>query len=289
MRTASAALWLAGASCAALGAVKLVDDPPPVRPAKTGKITGTIAPADKVAKIEAVARQKKRTYPVQAFDKKTGRFAFADLPGDATYDIRVVTTDGRTLEGIDLSFLDARLIRLAAARRKQLGLPPERKHPFTLRDVQELTKWVEDWEDFLEQRRILYIQGHGTRATLLVELMRTREFYSSAGALVWRVELWYMKNEFGGWDRIANSELVLHRRRIQPAEWRKINLQYYPELSVYLSPAGESKPLHYRLPAKSDLSRGRLPNTNPVAKTTTHVGGLDVKPEKVPAGLTIRE
>ena len=106
---------------------------------------------------------------------------------------------------------------------------------------------------------------------MLVELLRTREFHASAGKLVWRVELWYMQNEFGGWDRLANSERVLHRERITPAEFRKIDLQYYPGLSVHVDPNGQSQPVKFTLPKKGDLSRGRLPNTDPECKTTPHV------------------
>ena len=261
-----------------LGGVKLVEDPPPVAKPKPGDVKGTIAPAAKVASIEAVSRNTRQTFQPRSFDKKTGRFLFAGMPGGTDYDLRVLTTDGRTVEGIDLTWIESRMLRLAEIRRKQLGIGPERKHEFSMADVNELLKWVADWKDFMEIKRVLYVQGHGQRATVLVELLRTREFHAAKGALVWRVELWYLKNEFGGWDRLANSERVLHRRRISPGEWRKINLVYYPELTAHVDAAGRSEPLHFKLPEKGDLSRGRLANTDPEAKTLPHVRGLDVKP-----------
>ena len=267
--------------------VELVEDPPPIAKPTPGDLTGTIAPAAKVARVEAVSRTSKQTFQPKSFEKATGKFLFKDLPGDADYDVRVVTTDGRTIEGIDLTWMEARMLRLAELRRKQLGLPPERDHPFTMGDADALLKWVDDWKDFMEQKRVLYVQGHGQRATVLVELMRTREFYAAQGALVWRVELWYMKNEFGGWDRIANSERVLHRERISPAEWRKIDVEYRPELSVHIDERGQSRPLRYTLPEKGDLSRGRLRSTDPDAKTKPHVRGLDVKPEQPPPHVTL--
>ena len=287
MRMALGMLTLALAASAGPGAVELKDDPPPASLPKAGSVTGTIAPAAKVARVEAVSRNTLKTYAPRSFEKTTGRFAFADLPGDAAYDVRVVTTDGRTIEGIDLSWIEARMVRLAAQRRKDLGLPVERPHKFSPDDVKELLKWVEDWKDFMEIKRVLYVHGHGQRATLLVELLRTREFYSSAGSIVWRVELWYMKNEFGGWDRLANAERVLHRKRIKPQAWRKIDLQYVPELSVYVGPDGKSKPVHFKIPPAGDLSRGRLRDTNPTAKTKTHVRGLDVKGDKPLPGCQI--
>jgi hypothetical protein len=280
MRVAGVMLPLVLAGSAGLAYVELKEDPPPVAAPKPGDVAGTIEPAAKVAKLLAVSRNTLKTHTPQSFDRKTGRFRFSGLPGDADYDVRVVTTDGRTIEGIDLAWIEARMVRLAALRRKQLALPAEREHQFSIDDVNELLKWVEDWKDFMELKRVLYVQGHGPRATMLVELMRTRAFHASGGAIVWRMELWYMKNEFGGWDRLANAERVLHRRRIDPAAWRKIDLQYFPELSAHIDAAGKSKPLHFKLPAKSDLSRGRLPNTSPTVKTLPHIRGLDVKPEK---------
>jgi len=289
MRIAGGSLVLVVAAGVCLGKVDLVEDPPPVARPKSGSVSGTIQPGGKVRRLVAVSRPTGRTYSPESFDRTTGRFRFGGLPGDATYDLRVTTTDERTIEGIDLSWLDARLLRLAAARRKQLGLPPERAEPFTMGDVDALLKWVADWKDFMELKRVLYVRGHGKRATLLVELMRTRAFHAAAGAVVWRVELWYMKDEFGGWDRIANSERVLHRERIKPDVWRKTDLQYDPRLSVHVDPDGKSGPVHFRLPAKGDLSRGRLRNTDPVVKTKPHVSGLDVKPGKPPEHVTLDE
>ena len=285
MRIARVMLPLVLAGSVGLARVELKDDPPPVPEPKPGDVTGTIEPASKVAKLQAVSRNTLKTYTPESFDRKTGRFRFAGLPDDADYDVRIETADGRTIEGIDLAWIEARMVRLAALRRKDLGLPPEREHQFSMDDVNELLKWVEDWKDFMELKRVLYVQGHGQRATMLVELMRTRAFHASAGSVVWRMELWYMKNEFGGWDRLANAERVLHRRRINPAEWRKIDLQYFPELSAHVDADGRSKPLHFKLPAKADLSRGRLPNTGPNATTKPHIRGLDVKPEKPVPGF----
>jgi len=255
--------------------VELKEDPPPVAPPKSGSVTGTVTPAAKIARIEAVSRLTLKTYKPASLDKATGTFRFADLPGDADYDIRVTTTDGRTVEGIDLSWIESRMLRLAAERRKQLRMPPERDVPFTAADANAVCQWVGQWKDFMDTKRVLYVHGMGKRAAVLVELMRTREFHASDGVVVWRIELWYMQNEFGGWDRIANSERVLHRRRITPAQWRKIDLQYFPELSVYVNPQGQSKPVKFALPKKGDLSRGRVPNTDPKCKTTPHVSGVD--------------
>ena len=164
---------------------------------------------------------------------------------------------------------------MAEARRKQLGLPPERQRKFTKDDAAFLLNWVDKWQDFLEQKRVLYLRGHGRRATALVELMRTREFYASGGEIVWRVELWYFEEQFGGWEPVPNSERTLHRLRLKPDAWRKISLQYFPELSVHVAADGASKPVSFTLPDKPDISRGRVPDTAPDVKTDPHVDGID--------------
>ncbi len=274
--TASGASVLLGLLTAlAAGKVELREDPPPVPAPKPGTVRGSITPAGKVRSIAAVSRHTLKEYRPASFDKDTGRFAFADLPGDAAYDLRVTTADGRTIEGIDLSWIEARMVRLAAARRKQLGLPPERARAFTEQDANAILKWVADWKDFMEIKRVLYLKGHGKRATVLVELLRTREFHAAKGALVWRVELWYFRDEFGGWDRLPNAERVLHRERIMPAKWRTIHVEYYPELSAYIDPRGQCDPVHFKLPAEPDLSRGRPAGTPPEVETKPHILGVE--------------
>ena len=271
-----AAALIAGLS---LGAVELTEDKPPAPAPKPGDVRGRIVVADgggnAISGLTAVSRITGKKHPPAQFDAKTGRFLFRGLPGDRRYDICFSTADGRRIEGIDLDFVDQRLVRLATERRKQLGLPPERAHTFSKDDVAGLLQYVKEMKEFMEDRRVLYIHGQGFRATLLVELMRTRKFYAAkAQEVIWRIELWYFKNEFGGWDKLPNQERVLHRRKIPFGQWRKISLEYYPQLSVYVSPAGRAEPIEFKLPAKADPSRGRAAGTHPKIKTRPHVLGL---------------
>ena len=71
----------------------------------------------------------------------------------------------------------------------------------------------------------------------------------------------------------------------KPAEWKKIHLEYYPELSAYITPEGKCEPVAFKIPAKPDITRGRPANTEPKQKTKPHVLGLDVVPEQ-PANPT---
>ena len=265
---------------APLGAIELKEDPPTFRPPHPGKVIATVRPAAQVSAVSAVSRVTRKKYTPTSFDPKTGRAVFEKLPGDARYDLIVLTRDGRRFEGIDLDFVDRRLLRLADRRRKELDLPPERGHKFTQKDAQALVKWVKDLDDFMDIRRVLYVQGHGRRATLLVELMRGRDFYSQAGdQVIWRVELWYFEYQFGGWERIADQERVLERRRIPRSRWEAINVEYRPQLSGYVHPDGRPARIQFDLPKDADVSRGRIRRSQVKLKTTAHVLGLDVKPK----------
>jgi len=285
---ALAAATVAAVAGACLAGVELTEDPPVAPAPKAGDVTGTIAPADKVASISAVSRVTGQAYAPQAFDRTTGGFRFAGLPGDATYDVCLRTNDGRRLEGIDLDFVDHRMIRLAELRRKQLGLPAEKPHAFNADDVQEMLKYVRDLKDFCTTRRAIYVRGHGPRATMLVELIRAEDYFARKGdEIIWRIELWYFEYRYGGWDRLANQERILHRTRTPYGQWSQTNVEYFDTLSAHVSPTGYSEAVRFEIPDKPDPSRGRVPGTPPQMDTRPHVLGLDEEP-KGPTTTTSR-
>jgi len=257
-------------------ALELREDQPPVPPSRRGDISGVLRPAWKVSKLSAVCRATGRRYPCGRLDEQTGRFTIEKLPGDATYDLCLETVDGRIIEGIDLDFVDARLLRLAEKRRKELGLLPERRGEFRLHDVKELLAYVRRMKDFMETRRVLYLRGHGMRATMLVELLRRRRFHGRRGnEVVWRIELWYFENRYGGWERLANQQRVLRRERLPVEQWRKINVEYDPRLSVRVEADGRSRSVLYTVPDQPDPSRGRVAGTSFELNTMPHVDGVE--------------
>jgi hypothetical protein len=277
-------LACAAIAVAAMGQVKLQEDPPLRQPPKSGVIHGMISPAGNVAEVYACNRNNLKTYPGE-FDKTTGEFTVKDLAGDTTYDVGVKLKDGRVIEGIDLSELDARLLRLAAMRRKALGRPPEEEHVFDQEDANSLLKFADDLKsnDFMDQGRVLYLAGHGRRATMLVELMRTREFYdqktTGQGAqVIWRIEMWYYDYEHGGWQRVPNQERVLRRERIPSGQWSKISLEFLPQWSVYLDPGGKSDAVNFKIPQKTDPAIGRPAGTDPNLKTKPVILGMKAAP-----------
>ncbi|MGA2266037.1 MAG: hypothetical protein ABSH10_06350 [Phycisphaerae bacterium] len=268
---------LLGAIATVLAAsAPLKEDAPVAGPPKAGAISGRLAPAETIKDLRAVSRVTGKEFLPARFDKTTGRFTFEGLPGDARYDLVVGLADGRQIEGIDLDFVEQRLLNLAEQRRKDLGLPPEPPHAFSTADAEEILKFVADLQDFMDIRRVLYVAGRGPRATVLVELMRAREFHASKrGEVIWRVELWYFQYYSGGWQCLANQERVLRRERLPADQWQKIDVEYYPELSVYISPEGASSPVEFTIPPKIDPSRGRPADSDVELKTAPHILGLD--------------
>ena len=253
----------------------LAADKPTTPLPKPGAIAVRITPTEEIKSISAVSRQTGKAYQPSSVCSKTGRCAFLRLPGDATYDVVIQTTDGRSIEGIDLEFVDARLLRMAATRREQLGMPAEPAREFTQTDADWMIKFVADMKDFMDTRRVLYIQGHGRRATVLVELLRTREFHADGGDIIWRVELWYFEWRSGGWQRAPNQERVLRRFRGKADDLAKIAVEYRPELSVFIDADGNSQPVTFTIPDKIDPSRGRPADTEPALTTQPHILGLD--------------
>ena len=272
----AAALLFVAFAARGEGSIAIEPDAPSSAAPKAGDVTGRIVPPGRVRSIRAVRRDTGKTFSPGQFNAADGSFAFRGLVGEADYDLIVETTDGRRFEGISLSFADERLLRLAAERRRQLGLPPEGDAPFTSADMEELLRMVREMKDFMEVRRVLYVRGMGRRATMLVELMRTRDFYDRKdGQVIWRIELWYFQKHFGGWERIANMERVLERRRIARAAWQAIDVEYYPQISVHVDAEGRSPAVIFTLPDAPDASRGRPAHTEVELDTRPHVTGLD--------------
>lgn len=270
-------LWLGLAACAS-AADPFAEDPPTVPPARSGRVVGTLRGAERVHELAAVSRSTGRTWQPAAFDRRTGAFHFENLPGDARYDLRLVLTDGSVIEGIDLDWVEARLVRLADQRRRQLGLSEQPEGAFTARDAASLLAYVRDLEDFADARRVLYVRGHGDTATLLVELIRTETFYAEQGdQVIWRMELWYFTRDGGGWQRQPNTERVLERHRVPARQWRRRTLVYDPALSVYLDADGRADPVAYTLPGTLDPARGRVAGSPMELRTEPVVTGIEAQ------------
>ncbi len=267
-----------------------------------GRITGTVTPAERVKSVLAIPRcldvtcssckrqftarantpgkQIKcracgKTFPVPTykatFDKDGGVFTVAGLPVGQRYDLIVETTVGR-IEGVDLSPVESDLEKL---RRKRIRANPREFGDQDRRTIVELITKVEQFENFV---RPIYIVGHGDKATALVEKARiqdedTGKFHSEQGdEAIWRVELWYFRKWFGGWERVSNVEGVLYRRRMSRSQYDAMNWIFSDKLGgIEVDEAGSSRPVTVNIPARLDprLGRAAAPATTP-GQTSPH-------------------
>ena len=181
-----------------------------------GRINGTIAPAARVQSIRCLDRAGRLSFDVH-WRGATGRFDVANLALGLRYDLEVTTTDGVTFIGVDLSFEEEQLARLARlARQTDEPNPSPTTAPAEIADEDRagIERIVTQVEVFENERKILALAGDHARATALVELRRTTPFHSGkAGEQIRRVDLWYFKYQHGGWEKVANAEKVLSRTR----------------------------------------------------------------------------
>jgi hypothetical protein len=224
--------------------------------AKVGTITGALTPAQTVRQVHAVDRNLDLTYPAE-IDAKTGSFTVADVIV-GRYDLVVTTTDGVRLEGADLSYRESELEELARQEEVKQGIVREPPGPLTDEDRQWLTDHVFGVKRFEDFRKIDAIAGNDQRATMLVELLRRRPFHGMNGSeVIWRVELWYFQKQAGGWEHVADTDVVLERRRMPAAEFAKLRHVFLPALGrIAVDAEGKSVPVAVALPANPKTDEG---------------------------------
>jgi len=126
---------------------------------------------------------------------------FANLLPDTPYDIRLTLADGTILQGADMSWYSPEPVKADV-------------QPLDDDDRKQIREVFEGVKAFENRRNMLLLAGNHDRATVLAELIRDSGFHSSRGdEVIWRVELWYFKNQHGGWERISQQNKVLRRER----------------------------------------------------------------------------
>jgi hypothetical protein len=173
-------------------------------------------------------------------DAKTGAFTISGLLPGHTYDLIAWTKDTRW-EGINMEY-------------HRVVVPDQ---PATDDDKQWIKDFVSKELQFANKARVLWMAADHKHAVALVELIRDTGFHSgAAGEIIYRTELWYFENDFGGWAKDRNTEKVITRWRGQsehfPANW-----QYVPLLgAITLDATGASEPVHVTLPEKPEKKHG---------------------------------
>jgi hypothetical protein len=157
----------------------------------------------KVASAIAVAPQMKlETAGTVAGSKIT----FANLLPATRYDIRLTLANGQVLQGADLSWYSDEPL-------------PNNARPMDDDDRKQIQDLFDGIKGFENKRTMLLISGNHERATVLAELIRDTAFHSDKGGeIIWRIELWYFKNQHGGWEKIAQTNKVLRRERFTKKE-----------------------------------------------------------------------
>jgi hypothetical protein len=251
--------------------------------AESGDISGTITPADRVEAISMVNRDTGDTYGAATFDNDTGAFTFESLPGDANYDLKLLTTDAMHFEGIDLSFVDAPLIRMADARYDALNVTPPATEPVTHADVDLITRTIINDDSFVDHARCIYLRADTAgQVTALVELIRDTPFHADGDTdIIRRVELWYFEKIDGSWRRADDFNRMVDRRQLTQEEWKALEVSYLPAMSVTIDREGESEAMTIDLPATIAPQTGRV-GESPTADDTTSPILIGVPAEDAP-------
>jgi hypothetical protein len=165
---------------------------------RPASLTIQTPPTLKIAAAVATEKDAKTTVPGSITDHGV---LFPNLSTAKTYDIRLDQADKRIIQGVNLDWYDDE------SAKPDVGELSD--------DDRAAIKAIIDVPSFYNHSEILAIRGDHSRATVLVQLVRDKDFYNGSGEVVWRVELWYFKEEFGGWEKVAQQNRVLRRERFK--------------------------------------------------------------------------
>jgi len=186
------------------------------------------------------------------------------------YDIVLLTHRGR-IEGVNLQVpveadapplrdKDQEEIRRLVMGKLRLTWPAGAGSGRSLmtRDVSGPAVAPQRWPShFADRRRILFLAGRGSEARALVEEVTTRKttLRSPVPFVVWRVEVWFYRKEFGAWDRY-DSEVVT-RQRPTVTDFQNTTWVFEPKLGgLTLTEEEPVAEVTYRLPTTFDRATG---------------------------------
>jgi hypothetical protein len=137
-----------------------------------------------------------------------GTLAFTNTPADVPLMVQATLADGTTVQGVDLSWY---------AKDKSPADTP----PLTDDDREAIRAIVQDIPSFYNKSTIKLLAGDHSRTTALVELVRDTDFHAGKGNIIWRVELYYFKFQYGGWEKVSQQNKVLRRERFKSMDQYK--------------------------------------------------------------------
>jgi len=159
-------------------------------------------PADCTPKsASANSSQTKLSTPGQ-IDAKNHDIVFKNLLPETPYDLTLTLSDGTILQGVNLNWYG-------------LDVPKPDAAPLGDDDRKAITDLIKDPRAFENKQDVHFMTGDNTRVTVLVELIRDKDFHAGEGNIIWRMELWYFENQFGGWAKVVQQNKVLRRERFK--------------------------------------------------------------------------
>jgi hypothetical protein len=215
---------------------------------RAGTLQVRLSPADGVRAVQAVDRESGETHVLEksaSDDPKVAVFEHRELP-IGVYNCVLLTHKGR-IEGADLRLADV------------AEDAPELRE----RDVAEITKLVMGMTSFADRRRVLFLRGRGAEARVLVEELTTRKttLPSSTPFVVWRVEVWSYRKEFGAWDRYRSD--VVARERPSVSAYRDTTWVFEPTLGgLALNEEASTVEVSYEIPAELNPKHGLVAGKN---------------------------
>jgi len=149
------------------------------------------------------------------------RVTFDAVGPDSTHTAQIILQSGTVLQGVDLTWYTE------APKKKDAG-------KLTADDIRQILAVTTDIKSFYSSTEIIQLHGDHDRAVGLVRLIRDGGFYNDKGGeIIWRMEVWYFKFQYGGWEKVQQSNKVLRRERFRDrAEYEAAtkHLKYVPEL-----------------------------------------------------------
>jgi hypothetical protein len=167
-------------------------------PLLAGNLTVTLPPDVKVADATATPDGAAAIDGKIAADKVT----FTDVPTDTPLNVSLKLADGTQLQGVDMGWYSDEPADTDAT-------------PLTDDDREAVRAIVQDIPSFYNRSAILALNGDHSRVVALVELVRDSDFHASGGNVVWRIELYYFKFQYGGWEKVQQQNKLLRRERFE--------------------------------------------------------------------------
>jgi hypothetical protein len=165
--------------------------------ARAGELTVQLLPGMKPASATATASGVDLAIDGTI---KDGVITFQKLLPATPYDVKVTLEDGTILQGVDLSWYNED--------------PPKPNAGKFNDDDRKEVQAIMDVPSFYNKNDILLLNANHDRAVVLAQLIRDNAFHSDTGdEVIWRIELWYFKNEYGGWAKINQVNKILRRER----------------------------------------------------------------------------